>query len=115
MVPRGVPALGAGADPESFGVMQSYIPMEVPMRTIHTVPEFAQIFKLNEQRAYDLIRRGVIPAIKLGRQLRVTEEAIENFITSGGAAVLPEGPPRKARVKKDQRHRPVKGGAGVGS
>lgn len=57
---------------------------------LFTVKELARIFKVRDQRAYELIRADVIPAVRIGRQVRVSEEAIRQFVESGGQP-LPGG------------------------
>lgn len=55
-----------------------------------TVPEVARILDVPETRVYELCRRGLLPHVKLGRQVRVDREALDEFIRSGGKA-LPGG------------------------
>ena len=42
------------------------------------------------QRTYELARRGVIPAVRLGRRWKVDMSRLESWIAGGGAA-LPGG------------------------
>ena len=50
----------------------------------------ARRLNISEQRAYQLARQNLIPVIRLGRQLRVDPDELENFIRSGGQS-LPGG------------------------
>jgi excisionase family DNA binding protein len=49
------------------------------MVELYTVKEVSQILKVNVHRVYDLIRSGVLPALKLGN-LKVRKEALERFL-----------------------------------
>ena len=37
-------------------------------------------------RTYELIREGKLPAVRLGRQVRIDPAALEEFIAHGGTA-----------------------------
>jgi excisionase family DNA binding protein len=37
-------------------------------------------------RAYELVRTGVVPSVRLGRQVRVDPLAVERWISAGGTA-----------------------------
>jgi excisionase family DNA binding protein len=45
---------------------------------------------VSEKRVYELVRTGLLPAVKLGRQLRFRPSQVQAFIEAGGAA-LPGG------------------------
>jgi len=45
------------------------------MRSL-TVKEVAALLKLSHRRVYKLIRAGVLPGVKIGRAVRVPEEAL---------------------------------------
>jgi excisionase family DNA binding protein len=55
-----------------------------------TVSEVAQVLRVPRARAYALIREGMLPAVRIGRQLRVAEDALAEWIAQGGQA-LPGG------------------------
>lgn len=44
---------------------------------------------ISKQRVYDLVRRGLLPVVRIGRHMRFDGAAIEAWIEAGGAA-LPE-------------------------
>jgi excisionase family DNA binding protein len=46
---------------------------------LYTVKEVSLILKVNVHRVYDLIRSGMLPALKLG-SLKVRKEALEKFL-----------------------------------
>ncbi len=54
------------------------------------VNEVAEVLQVAPARVYDLIRTEVQPAVRLGRQVRVSEEALAQWIEDGGKA-LPGG------------------------
>ncbi|HEY7913814.1 MAG TPA: helix-turn-helix domain-containing protein [Blastocatellia bacterium] len=49
------------------------------------VPEVAGIIDTTTARAYELIRLGILPAVKMGRQVRVDANALEEWIRNGGS------------------------------
>jgi len=59
------------------------------------VPEVAEMLRISEPRAYELVRQGLIPHTRLGRQIRVEEGALREFVKAGGQA-LPGGWKREA-------------------
>ena len=50
------------------------------MQQIYTVKEVSKILKVNVHKVYDLIKSGLLPALKLG-SLKVREESLNEFIT----------------------------------
>jgi excisionase family DNA binding protein len=44
------------------------------------VPEVAKILRIARSRAYELCANGTIPAIKIGRSLRVSRKALERYL-----------------------------------
>lgn len=59
------------------------------------VEEVADILQVRVHRVYDMARQGIIPAVRLGRQLRFSPAKIQEFIDAGGQA-LPGGWRREA-------------------
>lgn len=49
------------------------------MPKLYTVAEVATILKVNKQTVYQLIRKGIITALKLGN-LKITEEELVKFL-----------------------------------
>lgn len=56
------------------------------MQSLLTIPEVAARLSINRARAYELVRRGLLPAVHLGRQVRVDAGALEEFLRSGGTS-----------------------------
>ena len=48
------------------------------------VSEVAERLSVSLPRAYELIRRGMLPSVSLGRQRRVDPRALEAFLAKGG-------------------------------
>ncbi|MGB9791893.1 MAG: helix-turn-helix domain-containing protein [Thermacetogeniaceae bacterium] len=44
-----------------------------------TVPEVAKILRLKRSTAYEYVRQGIIPSVRIGRFIRVRRDAIENL------------------------------------
>ena len=51
------------------------------------VDEVASVFGVRRWRIYDLARAGLIPAVRVGRQLRFSEDALRDWICAGGRAL----------------------------
>jgi excisionase family DNA binding protein len=52
-----------------------------------TIDEVAALLHVRRQRAYDLVRQGLVPAVRVGRQLRVDRLALRTWIDTGGRAL----------------------------
>ena len=59
------------------------------------VGEVADILGVRVHRVYELARQGIIPAVKIGRQVRFSPKRIREFIENGGQG-LPGGWRREA-------------------
>ena len=49
-----------------------------------TIPEVAELLSVSTPRAYELARRGIIPSVRLGRQVRVHPAELDRWISEGG-------------------------------
>ena len=49
-----------------------------------TIPEVARVLRVREPRAYQLARDVQIPVVSLGRQVRVDEAALREWVINGG-------------------------------
>lgn len=49
------------------------------MDELYTVKEVAKIMKVNVHRVYDLIRAGLLPALKLG-SIKIRKESLDEFL-----------------------------------
>lgn len=59
------------------------------------IAEVATTLQVTEARAYELLRLGLLPQVRLGRQVRISEDALTAWIAKGGQA-LPGGWRRRA-------------------
>lgn len=59
-----------------------------PEEELLTIPEVAPRLKVSEYRAYELARQGKLRAVKIGKSVRVTPSAIQEFVAqrNGGKA-----------------------------
>jgi excisionase family DNA binding protein len=53
------------------------------------VAEVAAATGLTRARIYEAIRHGLLPAVRLGRQVLVAESAYEAWVASGGQPLPP--------------------------
>jgi len=51
---------------------------------ILTADEVAARLRISTQRAYELARLGLLPCIRIGRQVRFLESALDEWIANGG-------------------------------
>ncbi len=54
---------------------------------VYTVEEFAKFFKLSPEAVRSLIRLGKIPAIRIGKQYRITQDVVDRYFAQ---ASVPE-------------------------
>jgi len=60
---------------------QSFTKMEViNMEKILTVPEVAQYLKISKSKMYDIVKREKIPFIKIGRNVRIKESDLDEWL-----------------------------------
>ena len=45
-----------------------------------TVSELARMLKIGRNTAYELVRAGIIPCVRIGRQIRVPKQAVEDYL-----------------------------------
>lgn len=50
---------------------------------VYTVPEIKEILHVSQRTIYNYILMGQLKAVKLGREWRVTEGALKNFLARG--------------------------------
>ena len=65
-----------------------------------TLNEAAQILNVQYPRAAELARLGLIPVVRLGRQVRVSPDHLAEFISNGGRP-LPGGWRRRVNLSSD--------------
>lgn len=70
-------------------VMARLCTPEAPRRTpreanLLTAADVAARLNVNVQRAYELLRNGTLPAVRIGRQVRTASADLEKWIREGG-------------------------------
>jgi excisionase family DNA binding protein len=65
------------------------VPM-IASESLLTAQQVAVLLQVPKARVYELAREGLIPAVRLGRQIRVSASALDDWIADGGQA-LPDG------------------------
>jgi putative molybdopterin biosynthesis protein len=60
---------------------------EVIVNRLLTLKEVAEILNVKVFRAAELVRLGILPAVRLGRQIRVDREQLSGFIARGGKSL----------------------------
>lgn len=48
------------------------------------VTEVADMLQVSTTRVYQLVREGILPAVHLGRQVRIPADKLREFAESGG-------------------------------
>jgi excisionase family DNA binding protein len=51
-----------------------------------TVPEAAKLLRIGRNLAYELVARGEIPSVRLGRVIRIPRTALEQWLEAGALA-----------------------------
>jgi excisionase family DNA binding protein len=64
--------------------------------TLLIADETARVLRVPTPRVYALARQGILPCVRLGRQLRFCQHALDRWIEEGGQA-LPGGWRRNAQ------------------
>lgn len=54
----------------------------------YTVTEVAELLGISRTSAYECVRRGEIPSLRLGRRLLVTRAGLEQLLELHGVVVL---------------------------
>lgn len=69
---------------------------------LETLDYACKVLNIRRKQAEDLARRGILPIVRVGRQVRVSPPALDEWIASGGAA-LPGGWRRSADPAKPRK------------
>jgi excisionase family DNA binding protein len=78
-MPRGAVADGASAHPQQAPHVRK---SAVPERMLLTVEEAADVLRVGRSLMYELIARGAIKTVRIGRLRRVRPEALADYIAS---------------------------------
>lgn len=57
--------------------------------TIYTIPEVAKYLKLSRSKVYALVQRGEIPHVRIGRNVRIQEQALQTWLAKNSTGGEP--------------------------
>jgi len=66
---------------------------------VFTLDEVADILKVTKRTLYNYVKAGKLPAVKMGKYWRVSEESLQAFISTG-TPILEENRRKENRSKK---------------
>lgn len=52
-----------------------------------TVEQIATYLDVSKRRVYQLIKKGILPVVRLGAQIRVSEDAYRDWVLQGGKGI----------------------------
>jgi len=70
-----------------------------------TVEEWRVVMRISRSLAYDLIRRGIVPAIRWGRAVRILREAVRKCVNQDGQTENSATPGDQLMVARDKSAR----------
>jgi excisionase family DNA binding protein len=73
--------------PDEFDTVESTMSDEDNSLRLLSVGETAKILKVKDPRVYELARLKLLPAVRLGRQVRINEQRLREWIANGGSAL----------------------------
>lgn len=66
---------------------------------VFTLDEVADILKVTKRTLYNYVKAGKLPAVKIGKYWRVSEESLQAFISTG-TPILEENRRKENRSKE---------------
>jgi excisionase family DNA binding protein len=66
---------------------------------VFTLDEVADILKVTKRTLYNYVKAGKLPAVKMGKYWRVSEESLQAFISTG-TPILEENRRKENRSKE---------------
>lgn len=54
------------------------------LSAVLTVPELARALRIGRNQAYSMVERGQVPALRIGRSIRVPRQALEALLNGQG-------------------------------
>jgi excisionase family DNA binding protein len=60
------------------------LPVRAIIMKLLLAAEAAAMLRVTENRVYELAKRGMLPCVRLGRQIRFDEEAVLAWLRAGG-------------------------------
>ena len=76
------------------------------MNKLYTAQEIADKLKIRKTTVYELIKRGELPSSKIGKQLRISEDQLSEYLNknrsdSESQPVFPDFQPESSLLKRD--------------
>lgn len=75
---------------------------------VYNLEQVAEILQLSKRTVYGYIKAGKIPAVKMGKYWRVTEDNLKAFLSQDVIKGLP-AKPKKNKDPKDEKWKPSTG------
>ena len=63
-------------------------------RTYRTVPEVAQLIRTSEKQVRSLVKRGELPGFKIGREYRIRDDELHNWLEDHRIGIQEEAGPK---------------------
>lgn len=61
-----------------------------------TAEQVAEQLQVKKSRVYEMARLGIIPSVRMGRQIRFDQRALEEWVARGGSAeIIPPNKDKK--------------------
>ena len=61
------------------------------MEKIYTVPQVAEYLQISRSKIYDWVKKGKIPHVRIGRNVRIRESDLQAWIDSQLTYASPDG------------------------
>src|SRR5579875_2155017 len=70
-----------------------------------TVSEVAALLRVSNMTVYRLVSSGALPAVRVGRSVRLRAEAVDDYLRGRDHCQLTEGPADRGNGARRTRHR----------
>jgi len=58
--------------------------------TIYTIPEVARFLKVSRSKVYGLVQQGLIPHVRIGKNVRITDRDLQAWLDRNSVGRLQE-------------------------
>ncbi len=58
--------------------------------TIYTIPEVARFLKISRSKVYGLVQQGLIPHVRIGKNVRITDRDLQAWLDTNSVGRLPD-------------------------
>ncbi len=69
---------------------------------VYTVTEFARLFSISQRVVRDLIHKGELPALRIGRSYRIPRKAADAYLAKAFPSSSHPAPKSRPRFEDDQ-------------